>query len=84
MCAHAVHETGRFVLRVFIIPEDNVIDECIQITSNYGFIISRRRQDDSSISGSPTLSVPLAWMQEALRVCLQFDPRGTTITGILH
>ena len=27
-------------------------------------------------SGSPTLSVPLAKMQEALRVCLQLDPRG--------
>ena len=34
-------------------------------TTNYGFSISRRRQDDSSISGSPTLSVPLAGMQEA-------------------
>ena len=41
--------------------------------TNYGFIITRRRQDDSSVSDSPTLSVPLAEMQEALRVCLQFD-----------
>ena len=45
-------------------------------TTNYGFIITRRRQDDSSVSGSPTLSVPLAKMQEALRVCLQLDLRG--------
>ena len=29
-------------------------------STNYGFIITRRRQDDSSVSGSPTLSVPLA------------------------
>ena len=33
-------------------------------------------QDDRMISGSPTLSVPLAKMQEALRVCLQLDLRG--------
>ena len=25
------------------------------IYTNYGFIITRRRQDDSSVSGSPTL-----------------------------
>ena len=29
--------------------------------TNYGFTLSRKRQDDSSVSGSPTLSVPLAY-----------------------
>ena len=35
-----------------------------------------KTSDDSSVSGSPSLSVALAKMQEALRVCLQLDLRG--------
>ena len=34
--------------------------------TNYGFIMAEDAQDDSSISGSPIPSVPLAKMQEAL------------------
>ena len=38
------------------------------IYTNYGFIITRRRQDDSSVSGSPTLSVPPANIYTQVRM----------------